>query len=220
MDQKLYEKRTKQQLIKALADQKRRMTELEAATNDCISSMEETFRSYQTQEILNKLLQIANGASYVDEDKNWEELHDSKIEALKSIVSESNGAPLLIAYNFIHDRERIKKQFKEAKGLDDQFDVEDQWNRGEIPQLVTHPASAGHGLNLQYGGNNVVWFGLNWSLELYQQFNARVYRQGQTKTVFVHHLICENTIDEVVMQSLNDKDVTQQSLMKALRQSF
>lgn len=162
----------------------------------------------------NKLLQVANGAVYDEDRKVWP-MHDAKIEALAELAE--TGENLLVAYNYQHDLSRIKAAFPDAVALADDPDAIDRWNASEIQMLLAHPASAGHGLNLQHGGANVVWFGLNWSLELYQQFNARLYRQGQTKPVRVHHIVAKDSVDETVMAALASKNVTQKTLLLALR---
>jgi len=164
-----------------------------------------------------KLRQFANGAIY-DDQKNWHEVHDIKLEALSEIVEAANGQPVLIFYSFIHDLERISKTLKSYKPrqLKSSEDIAD-WNAGKISVLLAHPASAGHGLNLQAGGNNIIWFGLNWSLELYQQANARLDRQGQIKPVIVHHLVVVDTIDTKVFSVLDGKAETQDALMQAVR---
>ena len=162
----------------------------------------------------NKLIQLANGSIY-DEDKKFYEVHNKKLDKLEEIIESANGKPVLVAYWFKADKERIEKRFKvrEIKTADDIK----QWNKGMIDLALIHPASAGHGLNLQSGGSTLVWFSLTWSLELYQQTNARLYRQGQKDTVVIHHLITKNTIDEDIMKSLKRKDKTQEALMKAVK---
>ena len=162
----------------------------------------------------NKLIQLANGSIY-DEDKKFYEVHNKKLDKLEEIIESANGKPVLVAYWFKADKERIEKRFKvrEIKTADDIK----QWNMGMISFALIHPASAGHGLNLQSGGSTLVWFSLTWSLELYQQTNARLYRQGQKDTVVIHHLITKNTIDEDIMKSLKRKDKTQEALMRAVK---
>lgn len=162
----------------------------------------------------NKLIQLANGSIY-DEDKKFYEVHNKKLDKLEEIIESANGKPVLVAYWFKADKERIEKRFKvrEIKTADDIK----QWNKGMIDLALIHPASAGHGLNLQSGGSTLVWFSLTWSLELYQQTNARLYRQGQKNTVVIHHLITKNTIDEDIMKSLKRKDKTQEALMRAVK---
>ena len=162
----------------------------------------------------NKLIQLANGSIY-DDDKKFYEIHNKKLDKLEEIIESANGKPVLVAYWFKADKERIEKRFKvrEIKTADDIK----QWNMGMINLALIHPASAGHGLNLQSGGSTLVWFSLTWSLELYQQTNARLYRQGQKDTVVIHHLITKNTIDEDIMKSLKRKDKTQEALMRAVK---
>ncbi len=162
----------------------------------------------------NKLSQMANGAVYSD-DKTIIEIHDKKLEALEDIIESMNGKPVLIAYWYNHDLERIKKRFN-VREIKSSKDISD-WNSGKIPIAVIHPASAGHGLNLQSGGSTLVWFGLTWSLELYQQTNARLWRQGQKNTVVIHHIIAKDTIDEDVMKALQLKEKTQTNLIDAVK---
>jgi len=164
-----------------------------------------------------KLLQLSNGVVY-DSEKNGRYFHDEKIKALKDIVDEAQGNPVLVAYNFKSDLVALKKAFPELVVFVDHKDAKDRWNRGEIPIMAIHPKSAGHGLNLQHGGSIFVWYGLTWSLEEYQQTNKRLHRQGQTRAVVIHHLVSKGTIDENVMASLRAKDVTQNKLLDALKQ--
>lgn len=163
----------------------------------------------------NKLLQMANGAIY-DENKEVIAIHDKKLEALEDLIESANGKPVLIAYWYKHDLERIKDKFKEARCIKTSQDIDD-WNAGKIDIGLIHPAGAGHGLNLQEGGATLIWFGLTWSLELYQQTNARLHRQGQLATVIVHHIVCKDSIDEDVLLALERKDETQSSLINALK---
>ena len=162
----------------------------------------------------NKLLQMANGAVY-DEDGNSNTLHSRKLDALEDIIEAANGKPLLVAYWYKHDRERIMARF-DARDIKTSADISD-WNAGKIPVALIHPASAGHGLNLQEGGSALVWFGLTWSLELYQQTNARLWRQGQKSTVVIQHIIAKDTIDERVLATLAKKDKTQAALIEAVK---
>lgn len=163
----------------------------------------------------NKLSQMANGAVYSD-DGETVHIHDRKLDALEDIIESMNGRPLLVAYWFKHDLERIKKRF-EIREIKSSEDISD-WNSGKIPVALIHPASAGHGLNLQSGGSTLVWFGLTWSLELYQQTNARLWRQGQTAdTVVIQHIIAKSTIDEQIMKALKTKDTTQAALITAVK---
>ena len=162
----------------------------------------------------NKLQQMANGAVY-DESGNVRNIHDRKLDALEDLVESANGKPLLVAYWFKHDRERILKRFP-ARDINTRKDIED-WNEGKIPVALIHPASAGHGLNLQEGGSTIVWFSLTWSLELYQQLNARLYRQGQKHTVIIEHLVTEGTVDEDILRSIEKKDTTQNAMIEAVK---
>ena len=161
-----------------------------------------------------KLLQMANGAVYDSENKTHI-IHDKKLDALEDLIEGANGKPVLVAYWFKHDLERIKNRFS-VRQIKASKDIED-WNDGNIPIAVIHPASAGHGLNLQSGGSTLIWFGLTWSLELYQQTNARLYRQGQNETVIIHHILTKGTIDEDVMTTLTRKEETQASLIDAVK---
>lgn len=163
----------------------------------------------------NKLLQMANGAVY-GEDKKVLPIHDRKLDALEDLVEAANGKPLLVAYWYKHDLQRIKARFKNVRCIDTAKDIDD-WNAGQIPLALIHPASAGHGLNLQDGGCTIVWFGLTWSLELYQQLNARLWRQGQKHTVVIHHIVTKGTHDEDVMRALENKDTRQSALIEAVR---
>lgn len=162
-----------------------------------------------------KLLQMANGAVYGD-DRKVLPIHNRKLDALEDLVEAANGKPLLVAYWYQHDLARIRERFPEARCIDAARDIAD-WNAGKIPLALIHPASAGHGLNLQDGGCTIVWFGLTWSLELYQQLNARLWRQGQKHTVVIHHIITSGTHDEDVMKALESKDMRQSSLIEAVR---
>lgn len=167
--------------------------------------------------LANKLLQYANGCMYTDENGNWSEIHTEKLDRLEEIIEDNPNENLLVAYNYKFDLERLLKRFPSAKVLDKKQSTIDDWNAGKIKLLLAHPASAGHGLNIQLGGSVIIWFGLNWSLELYQQFNARLYRQGQTKNVRIMHIVAKGTIDERVLGVLNSKDKTQTSLLMALK---
>lgn len=164
----------------------------------------------------NKLLQFCNGAMY-DTDKKWHEIHNLKIEALKELIEENPGENFLIAYNYKSDLERLKKAFPKMVVLSKSGDELEEWNKGNIRMLACHPASAGHGLNAQYGGSILIWFGLNWSLELYQQLNKRLHRQGQTKPVRIIHLIMKGGMDEKVMLAITSKAQTQDELIEYLK---
>lgn len=162
-----------------------------------------------------KLSQMANGAVYSD-DESILEIHQRKLDALEDIIESANGKPILVAYWFRHDLERIKKRFA-VREIKTSRDIAD-WNNGSIPVAVIHPVSAGHGLNLQSGGSALVWFGITWSLELYQQTNARLWRQGQTaETVVITHIIAKGTIDERIVKALKMKDTSQSALIDAVK---
>lgn len=164
----------------------------------------------------NKLLQMANGCIY-DENGEAKPIHEKKLDALERIIEEAQGQPVLVFYQYKHDLARIQERFKQAKVLDVSAGDIKKWNEGKIPLLLAHPQSAGHGLNLQAGGHIIVWFGLTWSLEFYQQANARLDRQGQQNPVIVHHLVAKGTIDEDVMKALETKEVGQEALMAAVK---
>ena len=161
-----------------------------------------------------KLLQMANGAIY-DDDGDHIHIHDRKLDALEDLIEGANGKPVLVAYWFKHDLERIKSRFK-VREIKSSSDIR-EWNAGKIPVAVIHPASAGHGLNLQTGGSTLIWFGLTWSLELYQQTNARLWRQGQQDTVVSHHIITDDTVDGRVLKALQSKEKIQDSLIAAVK---
>ena len=163
----------------------------------------------------NKLLQMANGAVY-GEGKKVFPIHDRKLDALEDLVEAANGKPLLVAYWYKHDLQRIQARFKNARCIDTSKDIDD-WNAGNIPLALIHPASAGHGLNLQEGGCTIVWFGLTWSLELYQQANERLNRPGQQHVCRIYHLILKGTHDERVLKALANKDKGQAAAIEALR---
>ena len=162
-----------------------------------------------------KLLQLANGSIYNDEG-NIVVVHNEKIERLKELVETNEGKPMLVFYNFKHDLQSIREAFPKAVELKTDDDVAN-WNKGKIQMLLAHPASAGYGLNLQAGGNIIVWYGLTWSLEQYQQANARLHRQGQTQPVIIHHLVTKGTMDEQVMKALERKEAGQDALLEAIK---
>lgn len=165
--------------------------------------------------LMNKLLQIAGGAVY-DEDGAVTEIHDAKLEALEQIIEESQGQPVLVFYSYRFDVDRIRRRFPEARTMETDQDISD-WNAGTVPLMLAHPASCGHGLNLQEGGHIIVWFGPTWSLELYQQANARLNRQGQDKPVMIYHLIASGTVDERVMEAIQNKSTTQEALIDCVK---
>lgn len=168
----------------------------------------------------NKLSQMANGAVY-GEEKKVLHLHDRKLDALEDLIEAANGKPVLVAYWYRHDYDRIAERLHKRRIPFSTMDSSDsiaRWNRGEIPVALIHPASAGHGLNIQAGGSTIIWFGLTWSLELYQQVNARLWRQGQkSDTVVIHHIITQGTIDERMMKALHQKDISQSALIEAVK---
>lgn len=191
------------------------MKNLDIMKRDLITTVKgEEITAANAAALSGKLLQMANGAVY-DDQGTVLHIHDRKLDALEDLIEAANGKPVLIAYWFKHDLSRIQKRF-EVEVLSTSDSIK-RWNDGEIPIAAIHPASAGHGLNLQAGGSTLIWFGLTWSLELYQQTNARLWRQGQKETVVIHHLIAKGTIDERVMQALNDKNNTQSALIDAVK---
>ncbi|PKM70133.1 MAG: DEAD/DEAH box helicase [Firmicutes bacterium HGW-Firmicutes-11] len=167
--------------------------------------------------VAQKLLQFANGAMY-DENRKVHHLHDHKLDALDDLIEQANGNPVLVFYNFQHDCSRILERFKDLniRKLETNEDIQ-AWNRKEIDVLLAHPASAGHGLNLQAGGNIIIWFGLVYSLELYQQANGRLHRQGQKQQVSVFHILAKNTVDEDVMDVLATKEMGQEKFLAAVK---
>lgn len=162
----------------------------------------------------NKLLQMANGAVY-DELKEVKVIHNKKLEALEDLIEAANGKPVLIFYSYKHDKERIAKKFKVTEILTSK-DIS-KWNEGKIQIAIAHPAATGHGLNLQAGGSTIIWFGLTWSLELYQQANGRLWRQGQKDTVVIHHIVSKGTIDEDVIKAIQRKQCGQENLINAVK---
>lgn len=167
----------------------------------------------------NKLQQLSNGAVY-DESHNYHEIHDCKIESFMEVVEQVNGKPLLVFYNFKHDKARLLQVLQKTKlkvRLLQTTEDEDDWNNGEIDVLLTHPASSAYGLNLQEGGNHIIWFGLGWNHELYAQANKRLHRQGQKEKVIIHHLITKDSRDEDVMRSLEMKGDVQENLLQSLK---
>ena len=194
-------------------DERERYEQLKAEFVLNISNEEIT--AANAASLTGKLVQLANGAIYTDSGDIME-FHNSKLDALEDLIEAANEKPVLVAYWFKHDLQRIKKRFT-VRELKSGKDIED-WNSGKIPVAVIHPASAGHGLNLQSGGSTLIWFGLTWSLELYQQTNARLYRQGQrSDTVIIQHIIAKNTIDEQIIKALKKKDNTQSALINAVK---
>lgn len=191
---------------------------LPVISNAIAESVDEDYDSAIVAEmaaqVTSKLLQMSNGNVY-DDQKGVVHLHDCKIEALKELADTVAPTPLLVFYAYRHDLSALHEAFPKAAELSE--DVIEKWNHGDIPMLLAHPASAGYGLNLQQGSNMIVWYGLPWSLELYQQANARLYRLGQEKPVIIHHLITEDSADERVVKALQQKDITQRELLDSLK---
>lgn len=183
-----------------------------------VSLKDQVIDALNSASLSNKLLQLANGSVYGEEGAVLP-FHDKKLDVLEEMVEAMQGKPLLVAYWFKHDLKRLKERFKEARTIASSQAITD-WNNGKISIGLIHPASSGHGLNLQAGGSTICWFGLTWSLELYQQLNARLWRQGQKETVVIHHLITKGTIDEEVMKRLKTKTVTQDHIIEAVRVSL
>ena len=198
-----------------LLRQKGGFVELDIRKPEELRKMTSAIRGDMAATLAGKLLQMANGAVY-DDERNTVPIHDAKLDALAEIADTSAGNNLLVFYAYEHDKSRILQRFPKAKVFSGAADAA-AWNRGEIEMLLCHPASTGHGLNLQYGGHIIVWFGLTWSLELYQQANARLPRPGQKETVVIHHLVAEGTLDERVMSVMAGKNATQEALLTALR---
>ena len=189
----------------------------ERLKQELVTSLDgEEINAVNAASLCGKLCQMANGAVY-GEDRHSISFHDRKLDALEDLIEAANGNPVMVAYWFKHDLARIQKRFPGAREISTSGDIAD-WNAGKIPVALIHPASAGHGLNLQEGGSTLIWFGLTWSLELYQQTNARLWRQGQkSETVVIQHIVTENTIDEQIMKALERKDRTQSALIDAVK---
>ena len=202
--------------IKVELDQKERKI-YEILKKDMIVALEDKeIDAMNAASLSNKLLQMANGSVY-GEEKEVFHLHDKKLDALEEIVEAANGNSVLCAYWYKHDLERIKARFGDkCQEINSEASIR-KWNSGDIQIGLIHPMSAGHGLNLQSGGSILVWFGLTWSLELYQQTIGRLYRQGQTRSVIIHHIVSKDTIDERVMLALKNKEVSQDALIRAVK---
>ena len=201
------------EVIVTLSDKEQKL--YDSLKQDMVLSLEENeIDAINAAALSNKLLQMSNGAVYND-DKESLHIHDRKLDALEDLIEGANGKPVLVAYWFKHDLEKIKDRF-DVRKIKSAKDISD-WNKGKIPVALIHPASAGHGLNLQAGGSTLIWFGLTWSLELYQQTNARLYRQGQDSTVVIHHILTKGTIDEDVMKALKSKKKIQDALIDSVK---
>lgn len=189
---------------------------------DCVAELDGmTVTATSAGALAGKLTQYANGALYADLDTpergQWREVHKAKLEALQRVADEAQGEPVLVFYMYRHDLERIVETFPQARAFDSSdLSVVEAWNRGDIPMLLAHPASCGYGLNLQDGGHIAVWFGLTWDLAAYQQANARLYRQGQGRTVSVCHIVAKGTVDERIMRVLGGKATLQDEMMNAV----
>lgn len=201
------------EVIVTLSDKEQKL--YDSLKHDMVLSLEENeIDAINAAALSNKLLQMSNGAVY-NGDKESLHIHDRKLDALEDLIEGANGKPVLVAYWFKHDLEKIKDRF-DVREIKSAKDISD-WNKGKIPVALIHPASAGHGLNLQAGGSTLIWFGLTWSLELYQQTNARLYRQGQDSTVVIHHILTKGTIDEDVMKALKSKKKIQDALIDSVK---
>ena len=201
------------EVVVSLSDKEQKL--YDSLKQDMVLSLEENeIDAINAAALSNKLLQMSNGAVYND-DKESLHIHDRKLDALEDLIEGANGKPVLVAYWFKHDLEKIKDRF-DVREIKSAKDISD-WNKGKIPVALIHPASAGHGLNLQAGGSTLIWFGLTWSLELYQQTNARLYRQGQDSTVVIHHILTKGTIDEDVMKALKAKEKIQDALIDSVK---
>lgn len=201
------------EVIVTLSDKEQKL--YDSLKQDMVLSLEENeIDAINAAALSNKLLQMSNGAVYND-DKESLHIHDRKLDALEDLIEGTNGKPVLVAYWFKHDLEKIKDRF-DVREIKSAKDISD-WNEGKISVALIHPASAGHGLNLQAGGSTLIWFGLTWSLELYQQTNARLYRQGQDSTVVIHHILTKGTIDEDVMKALKVKEKIQDALIDSVK---
>ena len=201
--------------VPAILSDQERAVYMEMEKEAILELGEDTITAMNAAAVATKLLQISNGAVY-DNNGSYVKIHDRKLDVLEDLVEAANGNPLLVFYSFKHDLDRILKRFPKARKMETPKDIED-WNSGKVEIMLAHPASAGHGLNLQDGGSQIVWFGLNWSLELYQQANARLHRQGQKEGVIIHHIITEGTMDERVLDVLHGKNKRQEALLDALK---
>ena len=205
--------------VKVVLSDRERMVYEQMKKDLVVSFKGEEIDAGNAAALAGKLSQMANGAVYGENHKVFP-IHNRKLDALEDIIESANGKPVLVAYWFKHDLERVEERLHRLHvpfARADKAESIERWNRGELPVMLIHPASAGHGLNLQSGGSTLVWFGLTWSLELYQQTNARLWRQGQEHTVVIHHIIAAETIDERIMAALHTKDKTQAALMDAVK---
>jgi len=200
-----------------------RMSDEESAAykkfeQDCVMDLEDgaEIAAVTAVALTSKLLQFASGAVY-DDEHEWHDIGSTKLEALKELLEQTNE-PVLVYYNFKHEKSRILSSIKGSECFKGEPDILKRWNEGKIKVMLAHPASVAYGLNMQQGGHIIVWYSPTWNLELYQQANARLYRQGQTKPVILYHLTCKDTMDEAVMQSLRNKDNTQAALLRRIKE--
>ena len=207
--------RLKQEKVIPLLQQGEEFRQLDVRNPAEVEKMTSALRGDTAATIAGKLLQMANGAVY-DDERSVVPIHEAKLDALSEIIDTNPGENLLVFYTYVHDKDRIMCRFPQARVFSGPQDVED-WNAGKIPLLLCHPASTGHGLNLQHGGHIIVWYGLTWSLELYQQANARLPRPGQKQSVVIHHIVCRDTLDEKVLSTLRQRGNTQDALLNALK---
>ena len=201
------------QLVKL--DEKSRKAYSEMEKEELLNLDETTIEATSAASLMNKLLQLSNGAVY-DCNHYYHLIHDCKLEALIEMIESLKGQSVIVFYAYLHDATRITEKIKDARIYRGKEELED-WNNGKIKVLLAHPASTAYGLNMQQGGNHIIWFGLTWNYELYSQANARLHRQGQKKTVFIHHLVVEKTKDEAVMKALERKDKAQDFLIESLK---
>jgi len=211
---KTYDTLEKEKVI-PLLQQAGQFEQLDPYKDEDLEKMTSAIQGDTAAAIAGKLLQMANGAVY-DDERNIVPVHDAKLDALAEIIDTNPNENLLVFYNYQHDKDRILARFPKAREFSGPEDVV-EWNKGNVPILLCHPASCGHGLNLQHGGHIIVWFGLTYSLELYAQANARLPRPGQKQSVIIHHIVCRDTLDEQVMAALQEKNETQNGLLQALK---
>lgn len=211
----LYERLKQEKVIPLLREAEGGFQQLDPGDDEELEKMTSAIKGDTAAAIAGKLLQMANGAVY-DDERNVIPIHEEKLNALAEIIDTHPGESLLVFYSYQHDKERILARFPQARVFSGPGDTED-WNAGRVPMLLCHPASCGHGLNLQHGGHIIVWYGLTWSLELLQQANSRLPRPGQTQSVIINYLVCKGTLDESVMEALKEKDATQAGLLSALK---
>jgi SNF2 family DNA or RNA helicase len=207
-------------VVKVYPDEKAKKQYSDLETYFMLTLKGEDITAMSAAVLAGKLLQFSNGALYGEDGKTFNVVHDLKIEALQDIIDDNQGENILVAYNYKSDLVRIKKAIPSVEVMDKKQSTIDRWNDGEIPVLLVHPASCGMGINLQHGGSILVWFGLNWSLEYYEQLNGRLYRQGQEKPVRIVHIVTDSMLDEKVLSAINSKAKTQNDLLNALKETY